>query len=66
MPLTFLEAAIALDQGALKNANFRAEDGWLPCCYGGWDTMNYRDQKGFGKSARGVFDCSCYKPLLQA
>jgi hypothetical protein len=37
------------------------EEDWLPCCYGGWDTMNYRDQKGFGKSAKGVFDCSCYK-----
>lgn len=32
---------------------------WLPCCFGGWNDMNYRDQKGFGKSAKGVFDCTC-------
>jgi hypothetical protein len=36
-------------------------DDWLPCCYGGWDTMRYRDQKGFGKSTAGVFDCTCYQ-----
>ncbi|HSD56923.1 MAG TPA: hypothetical protein VLB04_01985 [Methanotrichaceae archaeon] len=42
------------------------EDGWLPCCYGGWSDMNYRDQKGFGKSAKGVFDCSCYRVPAQA
>jgi hypothetical protein len=42
-----------------------AED-WLPCCFGGWDTMNYRDQKGFGKSTKGVFDCTCFKAPTQA
>jgi hypothetical protein len=44
--------------------NYRFEqkvDDWLPCCYGGWDTMRYRDQKGFGASTAGVFDCTCYK-----
>ena len=45
---------------------YKAEEDWLPCCYGGWSDMNYRDQKGFGKSTKGVFDCSCCKPLLQA
>jgi hypothetical protein len=45
---------------------YRAEDDWLPCCYGGWSDMNYRDQKGFGKSARGVFDCACYNALSKA
>lgn len=40
---------------------YKEEDGWLPCCYDGWDTMNYRDQKGFGKSTKGVFDCTCYE-----
>lgn len=39
---------------------------WLPCCFGGWDTMNYRDQKGFGKSTKGVFDCTCFKAPTQA
>jgi hypothetical protein len=28
--------------------------------------MNYRDQKGFGKSANGVFDCTCYRAPAQA
>lgn len=42
-----------------------AED-WLPCCFGGWNDMNYRDQKGFGKSTKGVFDCTCFKAPTQA
>ncbi len=42
---------------------YNGEDDWLPCCYSGWDTMNFRDQKGFGKSAKGVFDCTCYDVL---
>ncbi len=37
------------------------DDDWLPCCYGGWTDMRYYDQKGFGKSTSGVFDCRCYK-----
>lgn len=45
---------------------YKDEGEWLPCCYGGWDTMNYRDQKGYGKSAKGIFDCSCYKVPSQA
>jgi len=45
---------------------YQYEEDWLPCCYGGWDTMNYRDQKGFGKSAKGIFDCSCYRVPSQA
>lgn len=45
---------------------YRSEDDWLPCCYGGWSDMRYYDQKGFGKSARGIFDCTCYKPLSEA
>jgi hypothetical protein len=38
----------------------KGED-WLPCCSGGWTTMNAWDQKGHGASTRGIFDCSCYK-----
>ncbi len=37
---------------------------WLPCCSGGWDTMPapYKGaQGGFGSSAKGIFDCTCYK-----
>jgi hypothetical protein len=35
------------------------EEAWLPCCTNGWEDMLYYDQKGFGKSTRGVFDCTC-------
>lgn len=47
-------------------SNFRRtqeSDDWLPCCFGGWNDMNYRDQKSFGRSTtRGVFDCTCFVP----
>jgi hypothetical protein len=35
-------------------------DSWLPCCYGGFSDMNYADAKAF-KSARSIFDCTCFK-----
>jgi len=35
------------------------EDEWLPCCSGGFFSMTPADQKPF-KSAKGVFDCTCY------
>ena len=35
------------------------EDSWLPCCSGGFSDMNYADAKAF-RSARGVFDCTCF------
>jgi len=35
------------------------EDSWLPCCSGGFSDLNYADAKAF-KSARGVFDCTCF------
>lgn len=38
----------------------KSED-WLPCCSGGWADMYSSDKKGFGSSAKGIFDCSCYK-----
>jgi hypothetical protein len=50
----------------VKNIHMKArfdvhkkEDYWQPCCYGGYLTMNPLDQVGL-KSARGVFDCSCF------
>ncbi|MFB3765247.1 MAG: hypothetical protein ACE14P_08360 [Methanotrichaceae archaeon] len=36
------------------------EDGWLSCCSGGWDSMPYYDRTSYGKSAKGVFDCTCF------
>jgi len=38
---------------------YQKDDDWLPCCYGGWQDMRYYDQKGFGRSASGIFDCRC-------
>ena len=35
------------------------EDSWLPCCYGGFSYMDYADATAF-KSARGIFDCTCF------
>ncbi|MFZ3148608.1 MAG: hypothetical protein WA137_06155 [Methanothrix sp.] len=37
----------------------KKEDSWLPCCFGGYSSMNPLDQRSF-ISARGVFDCSCF------
>jgi hypothetical protein len=41
------------------------EDLWLPCCYGGFSDLNYADAKIF-KSARGVFDCTCFNVPAKA
>ena len=43
----------------------QTRDDWLPCCFGGFDYMNYLDKKPF-KSATGVFDCTCFKAPTQA
>ncbi|MCK9441527.1 MAG: hypothetical protein M0Q13_08915 [Methanothrix sp.] len=41
-------------------------DGWLPCCYAGWNDMMYFDKKSLGTDAKGVFDCTCYKEITKA
>jgi hypothetical protein len=41
--------------------NVETADDWLPCCFGGWDTMRYYDKKSYGASTKGVFDCTCFK-----
>ena len=41
------------------------EDSWLPCCSGGFSDLNYADTKAF-KSARGVFDCTCFNVPAKA
>jgi len=41
------------------------EDHWLPCCSSGWDNMNLNDKKGYGASAKGIFDCTCFKGLAK-
>jgi len=40
-------------------------DDWLPCCFGGFADMHYSDAKYF-KSAKGIFDCTCFKVPTQA
>lgn len=34
-------------------------DNWLPCCSGGFKDMNPLEARAF-KSAKGVFDCTCF------
>jgi hypothetical protein len=34
---------------------------FLPCCSGGFSSMDVPDQKAF-KSAQGIFDCTCFEP----
>lgn len=36
------------------------EDEWLPCCYGGWASMNYDDKRSFPIDANRVFNCTCF------
>jgi hypothetical protein len=42
-------------------------DDWLPCCFGGYNTMpmGYVTDAKL-KSAKGVFDCTCFKAPTQA
>ncbi|MDD4162820.1 MAG: hypothetical protein PHW87_10130 [Methanothrix sp.] len=44
-----------------------SSDDWLPCCFGGYLTMptSYLGDAKL-KSAKGVFDCSCFKAPNQA
>ncbi len=53
-----LEKNISLE---VPYSNVITSEDWLPCCFGGWDSMNYYDQKYYGKSTKGIFDCTCYK-----
>ncbi|MDM7940475.1 MAG: hypothetical protein QUS07_09050, partial [Methanothrix sp.] len=43
----------------------QTSDDWLPCCFGGFSDMTAWDQKTF-KSAKGIFDCTCFKAPTQA
>lgn len=43
-----------------NNKYTREIDEELPCCFGGWEDMNYYDTKGM-RSAKSLFDCTCYK-----
>jgi hypothetical protein len=48
-----------------NTTRIRERDDWLPCCSNGFAGMNFEDQKPF-KSAKGVFDCTCFKVSTQA
>lgn len=36
------------------------EESWLPCCSAGFSDLNYADKEVF-RSARGIFDCTCFQ-----
>ena len=38
---------------------------WLGCCWGGFESMNPIDSRAF-KSAKGIFDCTCFQPPIRA
>lgn len=38
-----------------------ADEDWLPCCTGGWKSMDKHDKRGHGASAEGIFNCTCFK-----
>jgi hypothetical protein len=41
-------------------ATLRQEEAeWLPCCYGGWASMNYDDKRSFSVDVNKVFNCTC-------
>jgi len=42
------------------------KDDWLPCCFGGFADMSYYDRERTFKSAKGIFDCTCFKTPTQA
>jgi hypothetical protein len=39
------------------------EESWLPCCNGGFSDLNFADAEAFN-SARGIFDCTCFRQPL--
>jgi hypothetical protein len=41
-------------------------DDWLPCCFGGYQDPNYPTTYMGLKSAKGIFDCTCFKAPTQA
>ncbi len=42
------------------------KDDWLPCCFGGFADMSAYDREKTFKSAKGIFDCTCFKAPTQA
>ncbi|OPY52529.1 MAG: hypothetical protein A4E49_01818 [Methanosaeta sp. PtaU1.Bin112] len=32
---------------------------WMPCCYGGWRSLNYEEKSNFPVDVDQVFNCSC-------
>jgi hypothetical protein len=46
-----------------RNAN---DEGWLPCCSGGWSQMDVHDKLGHGSSTERIFDCTCFRATASA
>jgi hypothetical protein len=36
---------------------------WLPCCYGGWASMNYKEKESLPVDVNRVFNCTCSSDL---
>jgi hypothetical protein len=36
---------------------------WMPCCYGGWGSLNYEEKSNFPVDVDQVFNCSCISEL---
>jgi hypothetical protein len=51
-------------KSVFENSNETGDESesWLPCCYAGHNDLMHFDKKGFATGAKGIFDCTCYKP----
>jgi len=49
--------------GFKATSNVEEEYEWLPCCSGGWSSINYNDKKSFPVDVNSVFNCTCLMPL---
>jgi hypothetical protein len=38
----------------------QVEAEWMPCCYGGWASMNYKEKENFPIDVNRVFNCTCF------
>lgn len=43
----------------IKSSITQEEDEWLPCCSGGWTSMNLEEKGSFPVDVKRVFDCTC-------
>lgn len=44
----------------LKSSLSQVEDEWLPCCSGGWESLNIKEKESFPVDVNRVFNCTCF------